>query len=250
MSGTVTLEILRYVPEEHDAPVLHRYPVPRDTSWSVLDALHHVRDELDPGLAYRWSCRMGVCGSCGMMIDGVPRLACEVFLRDLQGAGGVVRIEPLDHFPIERDLIVDQEGFLAKLASVRPWLVPRPGAATGPVGELLQTPAERGIYERYSMCINCLLCYSACPQFGLNERFLGPAVIALAHRYDQDSRDAGADDRREALQAHDGVWSCTLVGYCSEVCPHGVDPAAAIQQEKVAGALDWAKSLLCPRGGS
>ncbi len=248
-ADTFTLEILRYVPDRHPRPEPQIFRVPYVEGWSLLDALGHVQDEIDASLAYRWSCRMGVCGSCGMMVDGEPRLACEIFLRDHHP--GPLRVEPLAHFPIERDLVVCQDDFLAKLTRVRPWLHQEapPPRGDGRAGEQRQRPAELLAYEATSQCINCLLCYSACPQVGLNEGFLGPAAIALAHRYDQDSRDQGAAHRREALQAREGVWTCTLVGHCSTVCPKGVDPAGAIQKEKLAGALTWARDLLWPRGG-
>jgi succinate dehydrogenase iron-sulfur subunit len=99
------------------------------------------------------------------------------------------------------------------------------------------------------MCINCLLCYSACPIYGLEPSFIGPAAIALAQRYNQDSRDQGAAERLDILSEHDGIWQCTFVGECSKVCPKNVDPAGAIQQYKLTGAAHWFRSLLLPRGG-
>jgi fumarate reductase iron-sulfur subunit len=112
----------------------------------------------------------------------------------------------------------------------------------------LQTPALLNVYKQYTQCINCLLCYAACPQTGLNEGFLGPAALALAHRYNIDSRDGGKEQRAGTVASDAGVWECTFVGACSEVCPKQVDPAAAIQQSKISASLDWFKALL-PRGG-
>jgi fumarate reductase iron-sulfur subunit len=210
--------------------------VPFRPDLSVLQGLQYIKDHLDGSLTFRWSCRMAICGSCGMMVDGVPQLACHAFLRDY--LPGPVRIEPLHHFPVVRDLVVDQSGFLEKLASVRPWLVP---AEERPVeaGAHRQTPAELARYYEHAQCINCLLCYAACPQYGLDPSFTGPAALALMHRYNADSRDQGWPARRDVANAEEGVWGCTLAGYCSEVCPKGVDPARAINQNKVNSTIDW-----------
>ena len=114
--------------------------------------------------------------------------------------------------------------------------------------EFSQTPAELEAYKQFSMCINCMLCYSACPVVGLESEFTGPAAIALAQRYNLDSRDKGADQRMDALKGHEGLWGCTFVGECTKVCPKNVDPAGAIQLYKMASATDWLKSVLLPWG--
>ncbi len=242
---TQTLEVLRYRPEQDDAPVFQHYDVPYRDDWVVLDALNYIKNELDGTLSFRWSCRMGVCGSCGMMINGVPRLSCAAFLREYYPAP--VRVEPLANFPIERDLVIVLDDFMAKLSSVRPWII-RTEEQPLEKGEYRQTPAARARYEQFSMCINCMLCYAACPVYGLVPHFLGPAAIALAQRYNLDSRDQGRQQRAEVLDHHEGIWECTLVGECSTVCPENVDPAAAIQQAKVATTLDWYQRLLVPWG--
>jgi fumarate reductase iron-sulfur subunit len=131
---------------------------------------------------------------------------------------------------------------------VKPWIIPHE-QRTPAQGEYLQTPQQMAQYEQYSGCINCMLCYAACPQFGLDNEFLGPGVLALLHRYNADSRDGGKDQRMPALGAAEGVWSCTAVGYCSQVCPKGVDPANAVNQNKVNAAFDYFKRLLPGRGG-
>ncbi len=111
-------------------------------------------------------------------------------------------------------------------------------------GEHLQSPAQLEAFKPYTMCINCVLCYAACPQYGLSPEFVGPAALALAHRYNLDSRDAGRDERQEVAASNEGIWECTFVGACSQVCPKSVDPAAAIQQTKIASTIDWYKELL------
>ena len=232
----VEIDVLRYRPETDDHPVWQRYTVPFDVDMSVLPALQHIKDEDDGTLSFRWSCRMAICGSCGMMINGNPALSCKTFVRDL--LPGPVRIEALAHFPIERDLVVAIDGFVKKLESVKPYLIPEHPRALSD-GERLQTPEQLEHFEQFSSCINCLLCYAACPQFGLDPEFTGPGALALLHRYNADSRDAGRAQRMAVLNAEQGVWSCTAVGYCSVVCPKGVDPANAVNQNKVNSAVDY-----------
>jgi fumarate reductase iron-sulfur subunit len=242
---TIAIDVLRYRPEQEDAPVWQRFGVPYRDDLSVLQALLHIRDELDGSLSFRWSCRMAICGSCGLMVNGKPMLSCQTFLRDL--LPGPVKIEALAHLPIERDLIVEIDGFLDKLDSVKPYLIPSEPRALAE-GEYRQTPAQLAQFEPFSSCINCLLCYAACPQFGLDPAFTGPAAIALLHRYNADSRDGGRAERMAVLNAEEGVWSCTAVGYCSEVCPKGVDPANAVNQNKLASATDYFLRLLPGKG--
>ena len=181
------------------------------------------------------------------MVDGVPRLSCKTFLRDY--APGPLRVEPLAHFPVDRDLIVVQDDFFRKLEGITPYLVPKSPRRLDE-GEYLQTPAELDHYVQFSHCINCLLCYSACPQYGLKPEFTGPAVLTLLHRYNADSRDGARAERMEVANSDEGVWGCTLVGYCTEVCPKHVDPAHAINQNKVTSAIDYVGSFLWPRGGT
>jgi fumarate reductase iron-sulfur subunit len=243
---TVALAVTRYRPEQESEPTVQTYAVPLRRDWVVLDALNHIKDAIDGSLTFRWSCRMGVCGSCGVKVNGEPKLSCATFLTE--SMPGPIRVEPLDNFPVMRDLVVDIGDFMRKLREVKPWIVrevERPLAE----GEYRQTPAQLERYKQFSMCINCLLCYSACPIAGLEPGFIGPAAVALAQRYNLDSRDQGAPDRLRILSGHDGLWQCTFVGECSAVCPKHVDPAGAIQQYKLTAATHWFKSLLLPRGG-
>ncbi len=243
--ATIALEVFRYRPEEEDEPTFQRYDVPYREDWVVLDALTHVKDRIDGTLSYRWSCRMGVCGSCGMMVNGEPKLTCAAFLRDY--SPDAIRVEPLNYFPVIRDLVINMDDFLHKLSEVKAWFVPKEQKPVSE-GEYLQTPAELAHYKQFSMCINCMLCYSACPVYGEHPEFLGPAAIALAQRYNLDSRDGGADERAEVIFSHEGIWECTFVDDCTRVCPKHVDPAAAIQQAKVAATKDWFRSVLVPWG--
>ena len=241
----IELEILRYDPDRDERPRFQTYQVPCQEEWVVLDAINYVKDRIDPSVSYRWSCHMAVCGSCGMQIDGEPTLSCKAFIRDYPDR---IRIEPLENFPIERDLVVVMDDFMEKLKSVRPYVIPKEERSVDE-GEYLQTPMQLKTFKQHSMCINCMLCYAACPQVGLSEEFIGPAALALAHRYNLDSRDQGRSARSDIVASHEGVWECSFVGACSEVCPKDVDPAGAIQQMKVASTMDYFLSHLMPWRG-
>ena len=242
---SIEIEVLRYLPESQQEPYHQTYSVPFTDDMSVLQGLQYIKDELDGSLSFRWSCRMAICGSCGMMVNGVPKLSCKTFLRDIYP--GKVRVEALAHFPIERDLVIVMDDFITKLESIKPYIItdiPR----TLSEGENLQTPAQLAEFEQYSSCINCLLCYAACPQYGLNSKFIGPGAMALLHRYNLDSRDAGKEQRMPLVHAEDGVFNCTAVGYCSEVCPKKVDPANAVNIHKTESAVDYFLRFVAPKG--
>ena len=246
MAEQIALEVTRFSPEGDKTPSIQSFDVPLRKEWVVLDALNYVKDKVDGSLSFRWSCRMGVCGSCGMMVNGEPKLTCATFLTDY--APGPVRVEPLKNFPVMRDLIVEITDFLEKLSKVKPWLI-RDKEKAPSEGEYLQSPEQLETFRQYSMCINCLLCYAACPVYGLDPLFAGPAALALAQRYNMDSRDEGKSERLDILSQHDGIWGCTFVGDCTQVCPKHVDPAGAIQQYKLTATQEWVKSLLMPWGG-
>ena len=245
MVDRITIEVARYRPEKEAEPSFQAYEVPCRKDWVILDGLNHIKDHLDGTLSFRWSCRMGCCGSCGMAVNGEPKLTCATFLTDY--APGPVRVEPLSNFPVIRDLVVEIGDFMRKLTAVKPWIV-RPEEKPISEGEYRQTPQELDEYKQYSMCINCMLCYAACPVYGLDPKFIGPAAIALAQRYNLDSRDEGARERLEVLSDHEGIWGCTFVGECTRVCPKHVDPAGAIQRYKLQAALAWLKAFFMPWG--
>ena len=244
---TIEIEVLRYNPETDTEPHQQVFDVAFTDDMSVLQGVQYIKDYLDGSLSFRWSCRMAICGSCGMMINGVPNLSCQTFLRDYYP--GRVRVEALSHFPIERDLVINMEGFIEKLESIQPYIIPKEARPLAQ-GEYLQTPAQLNAYEQFSSCINCMLCYAACPQFGPNPDFVGPAALALLHRYNIDSRDGGKAERMELVNSEEGVFNCTAVGYCSEVCPKHVDPANAVNQNKTNSAMDYFLRFLAPKGGA
>ncbi len=241
--STIALDVFRYRPEQEEEFTFQRYDVPYREDWVVLDALNHNKDEIDGTLSYRWSCRMGVCGSCGMMVNGDPKLTCATFLRDYYP--DPIRIEPLSYFPVIRDLVINMDDFMEKLERVKAWLIPQEEKPISE-GEYRQTPAQLARYKDFSMCINCMLCYSACPVYGKHPEFIGPAATALAQRYNLDSRDGAAEDRADVIFSHEGIWECTFVGECTEVCPKNVDPAGAIQQAKVSATQEFYQAMLLP----
>ena len=232
----IEIRILRYRPAQDAEPHFMSYRLSYTEDMSVLQALQSIKDDQDPSLSFRWSCRMAVCGSCGMMIGGKPQLACSTFLRDL--APGPVVVEPLENFPIERDLVVTVGDFVKKIESLYPFIMPREPRPIE-AGEYRQTPAQMLAYQPFADCINCMLCYAACPQFGANPDFIGPGAMALLQRYNGDSRDDGRQTRLDLIHGEDGVWACTAVGLCSEACPKQVDPANAVNQNKTNSAFDY-----------
>jgi len=246
MADQIKLTIWRYNPDKGEEYRPQTFTIPYQKDWSILDALNHIKAEVDGSLSYRWSCRMAICGSCGMMVNGTPRLTCSTYLNEFYP--NEVTLEPLANFPIIKDLVVDLTDFMDKLRSVKPWIIRENKKDDEDTSkEYLQTPTQMESYYQQSLCINCTLCYAACPAYGLHSDFLGPAAIALTYRYNNDSRDQGREDRRKVVAAENGVWKCPVVGDCTEVCPKHVDPSAAIQRTKVNSAVSWFFSAL--KGG-
>ncbi|MBW2275426.1 MAG: succinate dehydrogenase iron-sulfur subunit [Deltaproteobacteria bacterium] len=243
--------ITRFDPDQDEVPKTQEYEIECESHWKVLDAINHIKDEVDASVSHRWSCRMAVCGSCGMMVNGEPTLTCKTALSSY---GDTVVIEPLANFPVVRDLVVDLDGFMHKFKSVKPWIVrAKEEAASADLtekGTYAQSPEQLAEFKQFSMCINCMLCYSACPVVANEPEFLGPAAIALGHRYNLDSRDEGEGERNEIFRGEGTVFSCSFANECSEVCPKNVDPAAAVNQAKFGAVIDWAKKLVLPRGGA
>jgi fumarate reductase iron-sulfur subunit len=243
LADEITIEVTRFNPDQDQEPRRQAYTIPYREDMVVLDALNYIKNHVDGSLSYRWSCRMGICGSCGMNVNGHPKLTCAAFLRDYFPQP--VLVEPLSNFPVVRDLVIDMSDFMAKLSQVKPWIVRREEVPLGG-GQLRQSPAQVDRYYQFSSCINCMLCYAACPVYALEPKFLGPAAVALARRYNLDSRDQAGEERLAMIAESHGIWDCTFVGECSVACPKGVDPAKAIQQSK----FDSALSLLLPFGAS
>src|SRR5918911_207789 len=148
MPDTITLRVSRYRPEVEAEPTFQEYEVPCRKDWVVLDALNYIKDNLDGTLSYRWSCRMGICGSCGMTVNGEPKLTCATFLTDY--APGPIRVEPLKNFPVVRDLVIEMSDFLAKLPEVKPWIIRKEEKPLAE-GEYRQSPEQLDEYKQFSM---------------------------------------------------------------------------------------------------
>ncbi|TLZ71806.1 MAG: succinate dehydrogenase iron-sulfur subunit [Methanobacteriota archaeon] len=242
----VLFRVKRYRPGSDSRPRYQEYRIPYRNDMVVLDGLNYIKDHVDPTLAFRWSCRMGICGSCGADVNGHPKLTCGTYVREFRR--GVVTVDPLANFPIIKDLVVDIDDFLNKLASVTPYIVRKDEGDLKQ--EYIQYPEDVEAYRQQSLCINCMLCYAACPVFAASPGFVGPAASALALRYIRDTRDEGADERLARLNTKSGVWECTFVGECSVACPKGVDPAAAIQTLKFLATTRHMRRLLMPKSVS
>ena len=208
------------------------YTVEADRFTVVLDLLISVKEKQDPTLSMRYSCNMGICGSCGMVINGKPRLACETNVFSLGST--TIRVGPMEAHPLLKDLVTDFDDFFSKHRSAHPWLDRKDRAEQFTAAkEYKQTRNQVDYFLDFAHCIKCGLCVDACPVSNTNTHFIGPQALAQAYRYNADSRDEGEAERLDALDTMDGVWGCEFAGACSEVCPKGVDPALTIQQMKI-----------------
>ncbi|MEM0097195.1 MAG: succinate dehydrogenase iron-sulfur subunit [Conexivisphaerales archaeon] len=230
VTNEIKLNVKRYLPETGEMKE-SQYVVKANKYTTVLDALINVKEAQDSTLSIRYSCRMGICGSCGMVINGRPMLACQTHLLSLSKEE--ISVGPMEGHPILKDLVVDMTEFFDKHRSVMPWLYVDNEEKFNPESQYIQQRSELDYYLPFSYCIKCGLCVDACPVSNTNPRFLGPQALSQAYRYNSDSRDHGERTRLEKVDAFDGVWGCEYAGACSEVCPKGVDPALAIQLLKL-----------------
>ncbi|MCD6384687.1 succinate dehydrogenase iron-sulfur subunit [Candidatus Sumerlaeota bacterium] len=224
----ITFKILRYDPDKDTKPYYKTYQITLERGMTVLDGLMHIKENQDSTLAYRKSCRMGICGSCAMYINGLPRLACQTQISELNSP--VVVVAPLPNYPILRDVVPDLDPLFIKHQNIKPYIIREDKAELEkPTGEFSQTPEELERYIQFSYCIKCGACLAACPTVSTSDLFIGPQAGAQAYRYIADTRDDGFNERLQVLDDKYGVWRCHFPGACSEACPKGVDPAFAIQ---------------------
>ena len=224
----VRLRIQRFDPSQDARPAFREYSVPATDSMTVLEALLYAKSYIDHSIAVRFSCRMSSCGSCGMKIDGRPRLACETQLSSL--GGPEVRVQPMDNFPIIRDLVVDMESFFEHHREMMPHLEREDREEQEhPTREYPMTPEELDAIQQFTYCIKCGLCTSSCPTVSTDAEFPGPQALAQTYRYLEDPRDEGGARRLALVDTQHGVWRCHFAGSCSQVCPKGVDPTLGIQ---------------------
>ncbi|MGB8275923.1 MAG: succinate dehydrogenase iron-sulfur subunit [Alphaproteobacteria bacterium] len=226
---TKVFKIYRYDPETGENPRLDTYEVDLDSCGPmVLDALLKIKNETDSTLTLRRSCREGICGSCSMNIDGTNTLAC---LKPISEVKGAVKVYPLPHMPVVKDLVPDLKGFYAQYAAIEPWLKAAPRSLEA--RERLQSPEERAKLDGPSDCILCACCSTACPSYWWNgDRFLGPASLLQVYRWISDSRDEAKDERLEALDDTFKLYRCHTIMNCTRTCPKGLNPALAIAEIK------------------
>jgi succinate dehydrogenase / fumarate reductase, iron-sulfur subunit len=239
----VVFHIRRYTPERDKEPYIQSFTVPVKLGMTVLEGLHHIKEHLDQSLAWRYSCRMGVCGSCGMLLNGHPTLACNTQILEI--AERELTLGPLPNFEIIRDLVPDLTTMFAKHLAVMPFIRREDESEVNdPEGEYYQSPEELEHYLQFSFCIKCGCCMAACPTLATDERYLGPMPLAQAYRYNNDTRDGSTRARSEVTASAHGAFRCHYAGECSRACPKGVDPAKAVQllkRQLVAGYLRLAK---------
>jgi succinate dehydrogenase / fumarate reductase iron-sulfur subunit len=221
--------IYRYDPDSPENPRLDTYEVDMDSCGPmVLDALIKIKNEIDPTLTFRRSCREGICGSCAMNINGRNGLACIIACGDAQRE---VRIYPLPHMPVIKDLVPDLTNFYAQYASVKPWLQTR--TPPPPDAERLQSKEDQLKVDRPSACILCACCSTSCPSYWWNsDRYLGPAALLAAYRWIVDSRDESTGERLDELEDPFRLYRCHTIMNCTEACPKDLNPAQAIGQIK------------------
>jgi succinate dehydrogenase / fumarate reductase iron-sulfur subunit len=225
-----TFKVYRYDPDSGENPRYDKYEIDLDaTGPMVLDALIKIKSEIDATLTFRRSCREGICGSCSMNIDGTNGLACTTAIEDIKGE---VRITPLPHMDVIKDLVPDFTHFYAQYASIKPWLqtvTPEPALA-----ERLQSPEDRAKLDGLYECILCACCSTSCPSYWWNnDKFLGPAILLQAYRWLADSRDEMTGERLDALEDPFRLYRCHTIMNCSNVCPKGLNPAEAIGEIKI-----------------
>ena len=226
-SRTITIRIAKYNPTTDNEKKYITYQIPVEKWTTVLEAILDVKKHFDHSVGVRYSCRQATCGSCGMIINGKPRLACFTKIDELDS--DVVTVEPMNNFPIVRDLAVKFDRLFQTHHKLKPYVISDDIEVPENPKELLQTPEELEQFVQFSGCIKCGLCNSACPTMATDSSFIGPQALAQAYRYMADNRDKGKDDRLKIIDDSHGIWRCHFAGSCSQVCPKGVDPAMGIQ---------------------
>ena len=224
----ILVKVLRANRIRGDSVHYDTFDIPVQRWSTVLDALLYAKSYLDSSIGIRYSCRMASCGSCGMKINGIPRLTCYTKISELEG--NTIVCEPLSNFPHLRDLVTDFTQFFEHHKDMKPY-IQNENALTSDMklSEYKQLPEDVDKYLQFSYCIKCGLCYSACPSVGTDTKFPGPQALAQAYRYFADSRDTATKERLDTVDNRHGIWRCHFAGSCSVVCPKGVDPALGIQ---------------------
>ena len=228
MATPVTYQVMRYDPQRDAEPYWAEYQVPIFDGETVLAGLMRIREEMDGSLAFRASCRAGICGSDGMVINGRSRLACKTQVSAMVAQDGRVVLEPLRNLDYLKDLVVDQTPFWKKFTRVEPYLMPKdpPPERERP---MILPDEEFELLSKASDCIFCEICYSECPINGVDRAFLGPQALIKAYRFEFDPRDDGAPARYAPLANVEGAWRCRTIFNCTDSCPKGIPITHGIQ---------------------
>ena len=234
----VRFRIRRFDPTQDAVPRWEEFRLPYTQGMTVLDGLKKIKETAAPSLSWRSSCRMGVCGSCAMFINGMARLACNTQITEL--GTPLVTVAPLPNFSTIKDLVPDLFPMFDAHAALRPYIIrDDEKELQEPTGEFWQSGEELERYLQFSYCIKCGCCMAACPTYATDPSYPGPMPLGQAHRYNTDSRDGGFAARKQVLAGDQGPWRCHYAAECSRVCPKGVDPAKAIQLMKRELVLDY-----------
>lgn len=228
MDEKISVKIRRTSGTDNGPVRFDSYVVTREDRMNVLDVVNKIQSTQDGSLAFRYSCRVGMCGTCSMRVNGRNRWTCRTAVDDL---GSDLVIEPLPNYPVVRDLVVDMKPFLDSQRRIKPHFVPGDPKARG-FAQIKDDSVERKEINRHVECITCGNCYGACSLVTTNKKYVGPAAINRAYTLITDSRDGAGDDRLALLNSHSGVWGCHTQFNCTEVCPMGISPTRAIQKLK------------------
>jgi succinate dehydrogenase / fumarate reductase iron-sulfur subunit len=223
-----TFVVYRFDPSVDEAHRYQEYRIQAEPTDKILDCLNKIRWERDPGLAFRSSCAHGICGSDAMMINGRVELACQKLVRDFKSARNFV-IEPLPHFEVLKDLIVDLDPFFRKYREIKPYLI---NEERPPDDERRQEPESQATIQPALRCILCAACTASCPITRANADYVGPAALLRAFRYIFDSRDAATVERLREIDREDGIWGCKTMWWCTDVCPKGIPVTRCLGQIK------------------
>ncbi len=229
MQKLITVKIWRFNPKNGETPRYDNFKVELEERMNVLDVISKIQNTQDPSLAFRYSCRVGMCGSCAMRVNGINRWTCRTSVEELDK--NVLVIEPLPHYPVIRDLVVDMRPFFEDQRKIIPQFIPEEPHRNG-FAKISCDSQERKEIDQHIECITCGSCYGECSLVETNKKYIGPAAINRAFTLIADSRDGVAKDRLHILNNHSGVWGCHTQFNCTEVCPVGISPTRAIQKLK------------------
>ncbi|MCA0174547.1 succinate dehydrogenase/fumarate reductase iron-sulfur subunit [Bacillus sp. RAR_GA_16] len=228
MMNEVDVTVMRYDPAEDEHPIYDTFPIELKKNMTVLDSLFLIVEDQDPTLSFRCACRLGMCGSCGMVINGRGRLACRTKIESL---GTKVVVEPMRNMNVIKDLSVDMDKFFKNWEKVKPYFVPKED--TDEFSKIPPSSGRREIIDENQDCITCGLCFQSCDAVSLREdEYIGPAALNRAYNLIADERDGAKDERLDMVTDQDGAFGCRSFGACVEVCPKGIKPMSTIQKIK------------------